>query len=99
MELATGAISSLSFDTSKFYEIIKSYGKTDVLYDINLKKYLIKIPSQKKAFQFNVFNQAKNIEALKKYLGSCYNGEFDDIDYTDLNSIFNLAESFNSCSK
>lgn len=99
LELAAGAVSSLSFDTSQFYEVYKIIGDITIYKDVVDNLYLIKIPSEKKALQFNTSNSEKNIENLKKYIGACFKEEFVSLNYSDINDIVKLAEIYNSCSK
>ncbi len=99
-ELAVNAVSSLSFDTSKFYEIIEEKDNISLYKELLEGKYVIKIKKEKKGYQFNVRNREKNLEKLTEYIGNCaIKDQVPEYDYTNLESIKAFIELYNSSCK
>lgn len=94
LELVDGALSSLSFDTSLYYEIISENDKTVVVRDVVENKYGILRKDQKKGFQFNAGNAEKNNTGLSEYLGKELNEELKNLDYTKVESAIKVAEFY-----
>lgn len=93
LELAAGAVSSLSFDTSEYYKIVKEDDKLYILQDVDNGAYSIKIKKKKKGFQFNTSNSEKNLEGMNKYFGGDLSS-LQDLDFKELSSAKMVADFY-----
>lgn len=97
VELAARGLSSLSFDTSYYYEIIKENGNIGIYKDITFDSggYLVKIAKEKKALQFNTKNKDKNIEHFEEYFnGSINTNDVEDFDFSNEKDVLKLLELY-----
>lgn len=92
LDLVAGALSSLSFDTSKFYKLIHEDEKMLILYDVQNKKYGIKLKSKKKGFEFNTSNHEKNDTKLSEYIKKELPEDLKNLDYTKKESAMQIVE-------
>ncbi|WP_405251153.1 hypothetical protein [Dokdonia sp. Asnod3-C12] len=94
LELAAGAMSSLSFDTSEYYKIIKEDDNILILQDVDNNAYSVKVKKEKKGFQFNISNADKNLEGMNKYFGEDLEA-LKDLDYRELSSAEAVVDFYN----
>lgn len=98
LELAAGAASGLSFDTSSFYLVVSENDNFSIYKEYNKERdeFIIKTKAQKKAYKFNTKNREKNIEKLTEYLeGKVDASDLEGLNYSNLTDIQTIAGLYN----
>ena len=94
LELAAGALGSLSFDTSEYYKIIKEDDSILILQDVDNNAYSVKVKKEKKGYQFNISNADRNLEGMNKYFGEDLES-LKDLDFRELSSAEAVVDFYN----
>lgn len=97
LELAAGALSSLNFDTSRYYQIVSESDEVSLYkeYASESNQFIIKISSDKKGYMFDTNDKQKNIEKLVDYLdGKVASSDLEDLDFTSLEDVQKLIELY-----
>lgn len=100
VELAAGAVSSLSFDTSLFYQVVEELENISLYREIPGGKFIIKNKNEKKGYQFNITNKEKDIEKLSEYIGNCpITNQLGGYDFSSLEELKKFINSYNNTCK
>ncbi|MFV0541901.1 MAG: hypothetical protein ACK5MZ_11830 [Aestuariibaculum sp.] len=95
VELAARSVSSLSFDTSLYYEVIKETSQIGIYKDITYNDgYIVKIEDEDKAIKLKNTTE-KDLEKLQDYFQDRIDiNEVSNLDFSDIENILKLIDLY-----